>query len=132
MAAVVKGLEKLRKNLSQFLDGVELIVAPDALVKGAQMIQGGMSQRAPRRTGQLAGDIEIEVKFKRGRMVARIGPSPESFYARFLEFGTRTLAARPFMRPTIDADGPRAVAVMGGDINTGINAVTKRLDASVE
>jgi len=47
-------------------------------------------------TGDLRDSIKTEM---RGLFTVVVGPSV--FYGKFLEFGTRLMAARPFMRPAL-------------------------------
>src|SRR5262245_40226819 len=112
--AKINGLETLKKNLASIMSAVETRVLIETVTLGAQVIQGSMSLRAPTDTGQLRGDIEIELipKVRRGQVTAKIGPGKESFYGKFLEFGTKRMAAQPFMRPAVDEDGPRAIQIM--------------------
>ena len=90
MATKIRGLDPLKKNLAKFMNSVEVKVLGDVITAGAEVMQGGMSMRAPVATGALAGEIEIEVNLRRaGYVLVKVGPSPESFYGIFQEFGTR-------------------------------------------
>ena len=57
------------------------------------------------------------------------------FHGHFLEFGTKTAGARPFLKPALDARGAQAVSILAASIlvidteTTGINPDT---DAIVE
>lgn len=51
-------------------------------------------------------------------------PGGDTFYWRFLEFGTERSRARPFMRPAVDQAGQRAV-------NTFITEYQKALDRAI-
>src|SRR5262245_22663248 len=114
MPVTIKGLDALRRNIDKVGAQTETVIIERAVILGSEVLQGSMSMRAPVRTGRLAGAIEVEVqrRVRRGAVVTRIGPSREGFYAKFIEFGTRFMAAQPFMRPAIDEDGPRAVTLM--------------------
>lgn len=77
----------------------------DILKIGVEFIRSGMEAHSPPappgsmpaiRTGDLYGSIHTR---KRGPFVGDIYTG--QFYAKFLEYGTRTpMPARPFMRPT--------------------------------
>jgi HK97 gp10 family phage protein len=57
--------------------------------------------RAPRRTGQLIGDIAWASRPR--SLSAVVGVQAPSYYWKFLEYGTVRMGARPFMRPAADA-----------------------------
>lgn len=51
------------------------------------------------RTGNLRGSItKVPSKFKNGGFVIMAGGGQE-YYARFIEFGTKKMSPKPFMRP---------------------------------
>lgn len=73
----------------------------------------------PPPTGQSTGATanSIGVDLSDGNLSAVIGPS--TYYSPYLEFGTRYMAARPFMSTAFDAVQPGFVAAMeqlGGDV----------------
>jgi HK97 gp10 family phage protein len=88
---------------------------PDALLEGAQILVDAAASRAPRSSGDLAesGYVSVdggkstyksdkkhnkEVKPPKGGAIAGFA----AFYARFVEFGTSKMPARPYFRPAID------------------------------
>lgn len=82
-----------------------------AVHAGALVIENEAKERAPVRTGTLRRSINTQVQdFSPTRIVARIGPNTE--YAAFLEFGTRRMAARPYMRPALDSKRAEAAATV--------------------
>jgi len=59
-----------------------------------------------RQTGRLQESIRI-VMMDEDNLVAHVGPDPKAFrgrpyYPGFLEYGTRNMAARPFMRVAVE------------------------------
>lgn len=72
-------------------------------------------QRCPVDTG--ATRESIHTTASAGGMSAEIGPT--TYYAPFLEWGTRHMEARPFMRPALDDVTPafvRAMEQVGGTL----------------
>lgn len=67
----------------------------DTVAETAYAVEGTAKQLAPVRTGTLRRSIHTV--FSRGGLRAIVGPSVA--YSIFVEFGTRFMAARPFMRP---------------------------------
>ena len=63
--------------------------------------------RAKARTPVLTGTLRRSIAsvFENGGLTGRVGPSV--FYSRFVEFGTKRMAARPYMRPAAEAVLPK-------------------------
>lgn len=62
--------------------------------------------------GNLRKSIQV-LPFRRTRNAVIVGPrarggSPDGFYAKFLEFGTRKMAAKPFVDPAVQSSLPIA------------------------
>lgn len=76
---------------------------------GGVLVATKWSGRYP---GQLRDSVTMTVSAAPDHALAAIGPGPEGFYGRFLEFGTVRMAARPFMRPAFDGSAPRAIETM--------------------
>ena len=105
----VEGAAALDRALAQIDDVTQGQVLRRAALAGAEILRDGMVSRAPRERGDLAAGIRIQALEVPTGAEADIGPGHDAFYGMFLEFGTVKMAARPFMRPTVDADGPTAV-----------------------
>jgi HK97 gp10 family phage protein len=127
----VQGLKELNARLQQFPVKLERNILRGALRAGAQPIVEDARRRAPvlsvldprRVFGALAKSIHARgVQSKNGTLtggvvaggVATVGRGKgkaiaDAFYARFIEFGTSKMAARPFLRPAIDSKTPAAI-----------------------
>ena len=60
-----------------------------------------------RRTGRLMESLQVLERATTQNLTARVGHAPAPFssegpYPAFLEFGTRKMAARPYVRPSVD------------------------------
>lgn len=98
----IEGWEELERKLRQLgatINEQELLEG--ALMEGAGIVKGAIEQSAPYKTGQLRDNIEISKK-GREKYSVRIGPSGKGFYGRYLEYGTSSHSARPFVRPAFD------------------------------
>jgi HK97 gp10 family phage protein len=126
-AAAITGLDQVNQVLMALPEAVRLNVLSDATFAGAEVIRAGASARAPRLTGQLAGDIQIVIILERGGAVAKVGPSKRSFYGLFQERGTSHQRAYPFLRPALDEDGPKAQEAMMREIARGVEEQAARL-----
>jgi HK97 gp10 family phage protein len=72
---------------------------------------------APRRGGRLISEIDIAVEVSaQGNVVeGRVGVKRgKAFYARFVELGTRKMAARPFLRPAVFNNARDIVRIIEG------------------
>jgi HK97 gp10 family phage protein len=66
-------------------------------------IQSGAQERAAVRTGTMRRSITSQLS--NDGLTATVGPSVE--YSKYVEFGARGRAARPFMRPAAEAVLPK-------------------------
>ena len=70
-----------------------------------QVVKGYAQANAPVRTGAMKAKIAVETEIvARGEVIeGRVGVKKDDdvIYARFVEFGTRKMAARPFLRPAV-------------------------------
>jgi HK97 gp10 family phage protein len=116
-----------------------------AVSAGSTVIKDDARARAPKDTGEMAKDIlvkrerdtkgEMSAKYSvfvltgkksrlkgKGRNVSR-----DSFYWRFVEFGTSKMAAQPFMRPAFESRKEEAVKVIGEKLDEGIQKAAREL-----
>lgn len=127
----VQGLKELNDKLAQLPARLEKNILRGAIRAGAMPIVEDARRRAPvlssldprRVFGALAKSIRaIGVQMKNGMLTGgvRAGGSAsvgrgkakleaDAFYARFVEFGTVKMAARPFLRPAIDSKTQAAI-----------------------
>jgi HK97 gp10 family phage protein len=49
----------------------------------------------------------------------------DSFYWKFLEFGTNKMAARPFLRPAFEANKEGAIEAIGKSLDETIQAAAR-------
>lgn len=111
-----------------------------ALIKGAEVIRRAMSDGAPTGTlntqtwqykagkkyavEHLKDNIVIsKIKGLGVRRYVNVGPEKNFFYAKFFEFGTVKMAAKPFMEPAFLTKRREALAVMADVIGEAIRGV---------
>ena len=98
----IEGLDELeeaftegsKRAVMKFLRGVEM--------RAAKVLQDALSDEAPYRTGDLAGDIHRQTVQGDGTLSVRIGPSQGTFYGLIQEFGSpiRNIPAQHWMEQT--------------------------------
>jgi HK97 gp10 family phage protein len=122
MDAVVRAFQNMRPKLRRAVNR--------EVVGAALRIQGGAKRRTPVRTGRLrnsigAADTEALLQGLNGASrlsadttEAVVGTNVE--YAPFVEFGTRRMAARPFLVPAFEEERPgfelRLAAALRGEL----------------
>jgi HK97 gp10 family phage protein len=74
--------------------------AQEVMDVSAMQVANEAKRRAPRRSGDLIGDIQWQ---RRPRSLSSVVGVMAAFYWKFLEYGTVKMAARPFMRPAAEA-----------------------------
>jgi len=79
--------------------------AVDEIARSAFEVEAGAKAVVPVRTGLLRRSIHTV--FELGGLRALVGPSV--FYGVYVEFGTRHMAARPYMRPAAAKTLPRFI-----------------------
>lgn len=121
------GFDQLDAALARLPDVVQVSVLGVAVARAAEVLQNGAQRRARVRTGDLASGMTFELEGTKDGITAHVGPSKEEFYGFFLEFGTAHAPAYPFLRPTIDEDGARAVAVLAATLKDGIDRAARTL-----
>jgi HK97 gp10 family phage protein len=119
----IEGLDELQANLERLGTETAKRLLGAALKDNANMVRDAIVEAAPRDTGFLADHFDVKLRAEREDIAATafIGPSKRNYpyrgetfkflkkkfgrtvavasVARFLEFGTHKMAARPFMRP---------------------------------
>lgn len=102
----LRGVDELIKilNPGPVQDAVKVVVQEH----GAQL-QGRAHRTAPKDTGELRRSIRLE--FKESGLTAQVSATVP--YAKYVEFGTRKMAARPFMKNALQHQGVKFVRDIG-------------------
>ena len=157
-SVVLTGVAEMKAQLDSLGDPklVSRILGA-GLAAGATAIRDEAKTRAPVRTGALRESIiayryrkpppwqvnyrvgvkRIKVAYTVNRLNRRLGRAglklkirEDTFYWRFLEYGTAKMHARPFMQPAIAVVGPKLPDIIGEKIQARINSAVKRKGAT--
>ena len=122
----VAGLRELQDKLRTLAPNIARNGLRAAVSSGAALIRNEARLKAPKDTGEMARDIQIKRErdstdfralysvFVRSGKKSRLSGKgrnvgKDSYYWRFVEFGTCKMAAKPFMRPAFEAKKEEAV-----------------------
>ncbi|MFC5524018.1 HK97-gp10 family putative phage morphogenesis protein [Polaromonas jejuensis] len=133
----IAGLKELQAALKELPDRIAKNVLRGSVNAGASVITNEVQTRAPVYTGEvsqghpppgtlkravyqkqireLSGQLKqtFYVGVRKGKQYQKQGKkgnlSQDAWYAKFVEFGTSKMAARPFMRPAFEAKKSEAV-----------------------
>jgi HK97 gp10 family phage protein len=97
----VKGVERLAKIFQEYADSLQAEL-DSVMDQAAQYVHDTAITLVPVRTGRLKSTIHIEKGDEPLTRIVKAGGS-EAPYAPFVEYGTRKMAAQPFMRPAAEA-----------------------------
>lgn len=78
--------------------------------EGCLLIENSAKQLSPVKTGNNRRSIHTEVVESANRISGKVGPSTD--YGIHLEFGTKRMAARPFMRPAVESNKDEVVSII--------------------
>jgi HK97 gp10 family phage protein len=111
-----KGLEEWLERLAQAGQDIDA-VAGEALVAGGEILLDGMRRRVPVDTHNLQNHLNLQGPSQDGNFIfVEVGlQGAEAETARYgaaQEFGTSSMPAQPYVRPTLDEDMKKARAKM--------------------
>lgn len=124
----IKGFAELEAALKALPDRVAKRIAQQSVRKGAVVIQKDAKSRVAVDTGKLRQNIVVRLRRRAGVPVLySIGWTKAAYYGSFLEFGTRFMRARPFLRPAADESFGEVVTTIGRDMGPKLVREFKRL-----
>lgn len=121
----IEGITALGMRLDQMGRRTGPLVEAGSMA-AARVIRDEARAIAPRSAGNpahghLADHIEMDaVETSPSGCVVHIGPDERHFYGRFLERGTRKMAAQPFLRPALDNTEREALRTFSRVVRGGL------------
>lgn len=130
---IVTGIPEIDRALKQLPAVVGKKVIRQALRKGAKVIQAEAKRLAPVKTGRLKKEIKVRSGNRsRKRVNVNVLVDGEKFeggdfYPAYVEYGTPTAEAHPYMRPAYEKEGANAARIIEKEIAEGIEREVKKL-----
>ena len=111
-----KGFAEYLERLAQAGKNIDAI-AGEALLAGGEVLLEGMRRRVPVDTHNLQNHLKLAGPTQDGNFsyveVGLVGADAETArYGNVQEFGSSSMAAQPYVRPTMDEDMKKARAKM--------------------
>lgn len=129
-AVVVTGVGRLDRQLRALEPAIGKKATRKALRAAAKVVQKEAQRVAPKKTGALARSIKVRARKARRRRdkgtlayKATVGKGwfkGDTFYAAFLEFGTKKMRFHPFLRPALYDKADDAKKVFRGILQVEI------------
>jgi HK97 gp10 family phage protein len=127
-----RSLDEIIKTLEKLDDLTQKQVSAAAKA-GAKFVQGKAKEKAPvsqdGSNGKPRGFLKKNIRIKaeksktKGKKVYSIGIAGSAFYGVFLEYGTKKIAARPFLRPALENHTETVRKVVLSEIAKGVDKV---------
>jgi HK97 gp10 family phage protein len=97
----LKGQSDLDRKMDRLAASVQGKALAGAALAGAQVVEARAKELAPVRTGNLRRSIHSELaSVSTESALAKVGTNVE--YAPYVEYGTRRMSPRPYLRPAFD------------------------------
>lgn len=100
--------------------------------EGAKVVARAAKAKVPKDTGTLRRSIRVRsIKRSRVKVGSRVITGEgffkgETFYGGFVEFGTKYMKARPFLRPAADENREKVIKEFGEHLKESIIKVRRR------
>ena len=92
-----------------------------ALREAGDAVKTSIQNETPTRSGKLKASISVSrVKTKGGIKQVEVGPGPDGYYGKFLEFGTVKMRANPFMSRGYETSKGEAERIIEEEIRKGL------------
>lgn len=111
-----KGFEPFMEQIAKLGKNLDAVV-DRALEAGAEVLLDGMQRRVPKDTHNLEEHLKVDGPHQEGNYhyitIGLMDADAETArYGNAQEYGTSSMAAQPYIRPTLDSDKRKAGAAM--------------------
>lgn len=139
----IEGAAELEKVLKMLPKQITEKVLVSSVRAGANIVKKEMEARAPigteikKRKGRTLppGTLKKGIKTRRDKksgasVTIKVGVFKKGFYGQFLEFGTKEISAKPFLRPAWEQTKMEALEKIGQALGKNIQKAAKKLAGS--
>lgn len=130
----VDGLAEAERALRELGPKIAKRVLRKAVKAGGNRVLLAAQLKSPYDTGLLLSTLVARTgtSKKRGTVSARVGMKAgdfkgEAFYGSFVEYGTKHMEARPYLRPAFDEQRDNALGIMRRELAAGIEREAAKL-----
>lgn len=124
MSVEIIGEKLLLAQLVKLEDAVQKDSLEEAASAGATVVEEAAQENISEDTGRAKEGIHQETYSKaKTKVEVDVAPEKKDFYARFLEFGTSKMSAKPFMRPAIDDNEDKVVEAIKTTLKDKIESI---------
>lgn len=136
MSSIVKfkmtGLDELDKAVKKLPDRIQKRVLSGALRAGGRIMQKDAKARVPVKTGKLKKSIKVmsgksNPNAPIGVANAVVFVGVQAAHGHLIEFGTKNVTAKPFLRPAFDSTQEAVLTAIGNKLAEGIIKETAKL-----
>lgn len=136
----MRGFDELERKLAKLATSLPEARQQKILSDAGEIVAEEARMLAPVRFGNLRDSIAVSTEvlggaFKMdgglslGSLQVLIGPSkggnPDGFYGHFVEFGTVSMPAQPFMRPAFDHTEGQLRSRIAGDVRSAVRKAVR-------
>lgn len=127
------GFEELAKKLAEFSDSVAKRLAKSAMKRAMRPVLETAKSLCPvsedgshgKPPGYLRDSLTVATGSGKGKITARVQSRkgafvPGEYYGGYIEYGTHKMAARPFLRPSLDQNKQVCLDLLASEINAAI------------
>ncbi len=113
----LKGFDEYLENIARAGQAIDP-VASRAVEAGGEVLLSGMQSRAPKDTHNLEHSLKVDGPHQDGNLhyvevgLPRGTDAETARYGNAQEYGTSSMAAQPYVRPTLDSDMSKARKAM--------------------
>jgi len=108
-----RDIDRVQRQLKELDRNVRLSL-PEAAEEAAKLMVSTAKEKAPVRTGKLRNGIQQKAGDRTANSATEVVFN-DVFYSNFIEYGTRKMRKRPFMRPAFD-EAQRQMAEIAGRV----------------